>query len=192
MRKLVLICSVAMAAMSTAQAATINVVPSADVVYVHDDFSVLVSGADFPETGGATLSLSFDPNIVHVTGLSLATGSPFDFLSFTAFDNVAGEIEFISVLAPLEGALPSGGFDAFRVDFRSVGYGAAAITLIDDGLLYGWAGADFALISGIGYTQADISVKTVPLPAAAWLLISGLGVPASTRRSGSKQAERRG
>ncbi len=182
MRTLFLVCSILIATISTAQAATVNVVPSTNDVNLFSDFSVLVSGTGFPETGGATLGLSFNPSVVNVAGMSLATGSPFDYISSSAFDNVTGEVQFISVLAPLVGTLPSGDFDAFRVDFRSVGLGTAGISLIDDGVLKGWAGTNFSLISGITYNQANVTVSNVPLPAAVWLLLSGLGVLVSTRR----------
>ena len=173
-------CTFFMATISTAQAATVNVVPNTNVVDAFTSFSVLVSGAEFPETGGATLGLRFNPRVVRISGISLATGSPFDTISPSAIDNAAGEVQFISVWVPLGGVLPSGNFDAFRIDFRSVGTGAASISLIYDDVLKGWTGADFSLISGITYNQANVTV--VPLPAAVWLLLGGLGVLASTKR----------
>lgn len=191
MRTLFLICSFFVATISTAQAATVKVTPSVNTVSVLDIFSVVVSATGFPETGGATLGVRFDPKVVQIYDVSvnvaqmynvpITTGSPFDFISASAFDNVAGEA-VISVLAPLAGALPSGNFDAFRIYFRGIGSGATSITLIDDGVSKGWTGADFSLISGITYNQANVTVNAVPLPAAAWLLLSGLGMLVSTKR----------
>ena len=183
MRTLFLVCSFFIATISTAQAATVNVVPSTSVVYLNDIFSVLVSATDFPETGGANLDLRFDPSVVQVSGIFLATGSPFEAISASAINNVAGEVPSIAVLAPLTGLLPSGSFDAFRVDFYGVGLGTANIRLFEDGVQKGWFGADDALISGITYNQANVAVtQPVPLPAAAWLLLSGLGVLVSSGR----------
>lgn len=145
----------------------------------------MVSGSDFPETAGATLGLSFDPNVVHVSGISLAPGSPFNVIDSSAFDNTAGEVEFISVLPPLEQPLPSGNFDAFRIDFITVGIGAAAIDLFEDGALRGWVDANGALISGIDYNQADVSTLVpVPLPASAGLVLGALGVLLALQRRG--------
>ena len=73
MRTLFLVCSFFIATISTAQAATVNVVPSTSVVNLNDIFSVLVSTTDFPETGGANLDLRFDPSVVQVSGIFLAT-----------------------------------------------------------------------------------------------------------------------
>ena len=184
MRTLFVICSFFIATISAAQAATVNVVPSSKTVDGLGYFSVLVSGTGFPETGGATLGLSFNPSVVNISQIFLATGSPFDYVSSSAFDNVTGQVQFISLLAPLVGALPSGNFDAFRIDFKSVGAGAASISLIEDGVSKGWTAADFSLISGITYNQAKVTVTgtVVPLPAAGWLLLSGLGMLVSTKR----------
>jgi hypothetical protein len=182
MRILFLILSFLLATASVAQAATVNVVPDAAIVGPNSVFSVLVGGTSFPETGGATLGLSFDPSVVNVTGVFLATGSPFDFVSSSAFDNVTGGVKFISVLAPVAGALPSGDFSALRIDFMSVGLGAANITLSEDGVLTGWSAATGAVIPGVTYNQASVTVSTVPLPAAAWLLLSGLGTVVSVTR----------
>ena len=182
MRTLFLVCSFFIATISTAQAATVNVVPSSNTVNPFNYFSVLVSGSGFPETGGATLGLSFDPSVVKISGISLATGSPFDYVSSSAFDNVTGQVQFISLLAPLVGALPSGNFDAFRIDFNSMGAGAANISLIEDGVITGWTDASASPISGITYNQANVTGTVVPLPAAGWLLLSGLGMLVSTKR----------
>lgn len=173
MRTFYLACAFFIATISTAQAATVNVVPS--TIYR----SILVSGTGFPETGGATLGLSFDPSVVQVTGIFLAKGSPFDYVSWSPIDNVNGAVQSISVLAPFVGVLPSGSFDAFRIDFNTVGMGAANINLIEDGVQKGWTDANGSLIPGITYNQANLNV---PLPAAAWLLLSGLGVLVSSGR----------
>lgn len=192
MRTLFFVCALFIATLSTAQAATVNVVPSADVVNLYSGFSVLVSATGFPETGGATLDLHFDPSVVRVSGISLASGSAFEAISASAINNVAGEMSSISILAPLTGVLPSGSFDAFFVEFQSVGLGAANILLIEDSLEKGWFGADGSLISGITYNQADVTVTPyiVPLPAAIWLLLSGLGVLVSSGRFARREIVR--
>lgn len=179
---------------SPAQAVTVNVVPDNSSVGLNDTFSVLVSGVDFPETGGATLGLTFDETVINVTGFSLATGSPFDSITPTtpsASDNVNGEVGFITVLAPLVGALPSGDFDAFVIDFIAVGAGTSAINLIDDGTIKGWTASDFSLISPITYNQGEVTVTSVPLPAAGWLLVSGMGLLGGVVRKTQTESQMR-
>lgn len=185
MRTLFCSCLVFMMAVATAQAATINVVSSA--VFPSGDFSVLVSGSDFPETAGATLGLRFDPNVVNVSGISLAAGSPFDVIDSSAFDNTTGEVEFITVLPPIDQTLPSGNFDAFRIFFTAVVNGPAAIDVFEDGALRGWVGADGALISGIDYNQTDVMV---PLPATAGLLLGALEMLLELQRRGRSSRTR--
>lgn len=184
MRILFLVCVFFIAALSAAHAATVNVVPSSNVINQYSSFSVLVSATGFPETGGATLDLRFNPRVVQVSRILLAAGSPFDVISATPINNVTGEVASISILAPLTGVLPSGSFDVFRVEFHGILWGAANISLVEDGVEKGWVGVDGSLISGITYNQADVTVTPyiVPLPAAAWLLLSGLGVLLSNGR----------
>lgn len=172
-----------MMAVPTAEAATVNVVPSD--ASPSRRFSVLVSVSDFPETAGATLGLRFNADVIRVSGVSLPDGSPFDVIDSSAFDNAAGEVEFISVLAPLEQALPAGDFASFQIHFVTRGgrLGPAAIHLFEDGALRGWVGADGALISGIDYNQADV-VTVVPLPAPAGLLLGALGMLLALQRRG--------
>lgn len=164
-----------------AEAATVNVVPSTNSVANSNTFSVLVSGVGLPETGGATLGLTFDASIIHVTGMSLAQGSPFDTLIPTSFDNVGGQVERISLLAPVTGTLPSGGFNAFSIDFLAVGSGYSAISLIDDvadgvinaGDYKGWVGADFSLIMDITYNQGGGNGGAIACSRLAFCQCSG-------------------
>jgi len=57
------------ATLTQAQAVTVNVVPDSGTVGLNDAFSVLVSGVGFAETGGGTLSLTFDPTVVSAPDL---------------------------------------------------------------------------------------------------------------------------
>jgi len=181
MSRLLIACFLCLAITTAVEAATINVEPDSNNIAPNNTFSAFISSLDIPETGGATLGLTFNANVIHVTGLSLAPSSPFDTISPSAIDNVNGQIEFISLLPPLYGALPSGNFDVFSIDFLAVAPGFSAISLIDDaadgrnpGDVKGWTGTDFLLIENIVYNQGEVTV--VPLPAAAWLFLSAVGV----------------
>lgn len=157
-----------------AHAATVHLNPLTPTVTVGDSFSVGVHAAGFPETGGATLGLEFNASVIHLTGLTLTPGTPFDTLSPTAFDNVVGKVDLISILAPLMGSLPAGDFDVFTMKFTAVGAGQSPVTLIDNGGIKSWTGSDFSPIKGITYQQGLVTVQPIPVPAALWLALSGL------------------
>ena len=169
---LALLCS------SVSMAATINVVSTNNNPNVGQTFSVTVSGAGFPETAGATLQLSWNTAAVSVTSVVLATGSPFPTIV------AASPFNLVTVLGPLSGTQPSGSFNAFTVNFTAIGTGGgnpptapANILLTDDQGDFCWTDANTNACVPVQYTQANVTVHApvVPVPAAAWLLMSGLG-----------------
>ena len=159
------------------------------LVSIGDSFSLTVSGADFPQTNGATLKLFFNEAIVGVvqptegSGIVLAPGSPFtDGIVVNAPDPFpSGRI--FSVLAPFPGVYPSGNFDAFVINFTAIGAGAANVVLFDDQANFSWSDPATFLAIPVTYTQADVSV--IPIPAAAWLFGSALGLLGAARRRAS-------
>ncbi len=184
-----LLSAVVFLATPLAHAATIHLTPLTPTVAVGDNFAISVHAAGFPTTGGATLGLEFNPSVVHLTGLTLTPGAPFDTLSPTAIDNVAGKVSFITILAPLAGSLPSGDFDVFTMKFTAVGLGTSPVTLIDDGGIKSWTGSDFLPIKEITYQQVLVTVQPIPVPAAVWLFGSGLlGLLSVARRRASRKA----
>lgn len=149
-------------------AATAYVVASTDKPNAGDTFTVLVSGTGFPETSSATLGLTWNAKAVSVTSVELVTGSPFtDLVAEDPWD-------LVTILGPIAGAMPSGSFDAFRVTFKAIAKGKAEIQVVDDGADLSWTAADASPIP-VTYQQADVEIVT-PLPAAAWLFLSALGV----------------
>ena len=147
---LALLCSSA----GLAATANVNVVPSNTTPSVGDSFSVTVSGAGFPETGGATLGLSFDSTVVKVTGVVPVAGSPFPNLV------VAAPWNRITLIGPLGGKQPSGAFAAFRIYFTAIGRGKASITLVDAGNTEtGWLNASGEpLVPKPTYRQTSVIV----------------------------------
>ncbi len=156
---LALLCS------SAALAATINIVQSTPNPQVGDSFFVTVSGVNFPETTGATFPVTFNGAIVSIptNGIVLAPGSPFTGIvasyPFSSRD-------LMSLVGHTTGSLPSGSFDAFRINFTLLAAGHPDILIIDDGVDFGWTDPDGNVITPTVYHQTS-----VPLPAVGWLLV---------------------
>ena len=188
---LALLCS------SAGLAATVNVTPSNATPLVGASFSVTISGVSFPANVGPSLGLSFDATKVSYVSTVLPASGPFSsgggaFL--TLVPNVGTPTD-IFVTPP---GSPSGNFDAFIINFLAVAPGAANIRIIDDcdtnspnyattcspSAPRGWPDdVNFELISS-AYNQASVTVTApvVPVPAAAWLLISALGSMVGVKR----------
>lgn len=163
------------------------------LVNVGDVFSLTVSGADFPATVGATLKLLFNDVAVgvaqptRVNGIVLASGSPFTGGVFVdPGPYPSGRI--FSVVVPVVGALPSGNFDAFVINFTALAAGPANTVIFDDQFDFSWTdGATFLPIP-VTYTQADVTV--IPVPAAAWLFGSAVGLLGAVRRRKGRNGDR--
>jgi hypothetical protein len=163
---LALLCS------SVGMAATVNVVPSLPNPIANGQaFSVLVSGVNIPEQGGASLAVRFDPTKVTFNSIQLCTvalcptASPFDFLSSITS---VGTNEKDFTFALNSGTVPAGSsFDAIRINFTAAasGSGPANIVLVDDGGNFCWGDPNtFACYTGFTYNQANVIVGP-PSPA---------------------------
>ncbi len=172
---------VALLCSGTAYSASVTVTTSTASPSIGETFSVAVSGIGFPETVGATLKLVFNSAAVSVvtptltSGIVLAAGSPFTGGIVAPSPFLSGNI--LNVLAPTVGALPSGSFDAFVINFVKTGPGLANIQLVDDGADFSWTDATTFMAIPVTYTSA-----TVPVPAAAWLMAPSLAGLCLVRR----------
>ena len=191
---LALLCS------SAANAATVAVnlsensgIANDGLVNVGDSFSLTVSGADFPQTIGATLRLLFNEAAVGViqptlgSGIVLAPGSPFTDGVIVNFPDPFPSGRLFTVLVPpdvfFSGNYPSGDFDAFVINFTALAAGPANVVIFDDQFDLVWVEAVSLRTIPVTYTQADVSV--IPVPAAAWLFGSALGLLGAARRRAS-------
>jgi len=144
---------------------TIDIVGS----YSSDAAEVLVGGA---------LDLIFDASIINVKSVTL--NSPVDIGSSTGtIDNVAGIVDTIG-FASFAG-VADGAFNLATIEFESIGLGISTLVLKNSNdLVFEWANG---VGNSVSFAATDGSVKVVPLPASAWLLLSGfIGLASIVRR----------
>lgn len=178
------------AGISTAHAAaTVLVNPGSRTVGLGDTFSVVVSGTGFTtalDAGG--LDIGFDSSVLQLANL---VDLPVGVSSNVAYDSVwnltsgpsAGPGSLNDAFFFADSA-PSGDFDIMTIWFTAIGAGSSAVDLTESAL-NPFAGGGGALNVAIG--DGLVNVNAVPLPAAAWLLASGLPLfGVITRRRNAK------
>ena len=164
----------------SAQANTVSVLPASQTVNIGDVFAVDIVGTGFTtplDAGG--INLSFDLSV-----LSPVLASPPDYATFgsswtTSFQPVlnGNTLEDIFFFAD---TAPSGDFNIVTLWFEAIGTGSSVID-ITESQLNPFAGAGGAL--SVKLVDGNVTVSTVPVPAAAWLFGSGmLGLGAIARR----------
>jgi hypothetical protein len=163
-------------------------------------FSIIVVGLNQPGTGsttvgttGATLGLRFSTVSGGTLDWTAADGSTVLPTFGQKFDPPAANPDpgttatpiapvdtcdnifdcLLTAVPPTSGALPGGTIVAFVVKFTATGPGTYLIDIDDDGADLSWT--NNAGNTANTYTQARVIVSAVPVPAAAWLLLSGLG-----------------
>lgn len=157
---------------SIANAATVSLSPSALDVSPLDAFSVDIIGTDFATNfDGGSLDLFFDPSILQVDNVTI-NAAPWEFVAVTGTtDNVAGSITGME-FATFFGAGTD--FTFATIDFTAISAGDSFLD-IEKHVSFNFP--DFSA-GGVPYsvmlTDGSVSVSSVPLPAAGWLMLSGL------------------
>lgn len=149
-------------------------------IFTLDIVGVFNSDAGEVLVGGA-LDLIYDASIINVNSVTLNT--PVDFGSSTGIiDNVGGSIDTIGFASFV--GVADGVFSLATVEFESIGFGTSALMLQNSNdLIFEWANGVGDLVT---FASTDGSVRVVPLPASAWLLLTGvIGLASIVRRKQS-------
>lgn len=159
---------------ASAQAATVSFNPSSKTVSVGQSFSLDIMGSFLPgETiEGGGLNLSFSPAALSVSKVSI-NAALFDFYSLPGtINNAAGTISDM-VFNTFAGA--NGNFLIATVDFMALGIGSSNL-LLSQSSVNPFSSASAGSSLSVTYQPASIAVTAVPVPAAIWLLLSGMGL----------------
>jgi len=172
MNKLTGVLLIFVCALNPAQAITIQFDQPGKSVGIGDPFSLTVLGFDFPSTIGGGIDLSFDPSVVNIAAVTMNTAL-FEFSDPGTVDNTAGTLTdayFNSLAAP------SGDLEFMTIDFIATGAGTTQLVLAEGALAVFSDDNANQFGDQIDFVSSTVTVTAVPLPAAAWLMMSGIGV----------------
>jgi hypothetical protein len=175
----------ALLASSVGSAATLTVVPSSLNPNIGDTFTVTLNATNAANIGGITVKFAWDITKVAFTTALSGTNCPACQpatgpvgVGTGTFDVVTGP-NGARILDVLPGAPPvNGDFPLAVLTFQALAAGSMNLIVNDDGgVTTGWFDNDTAELVPTSYVQSNVIVQgaAVPVPAAAWLLVSALG-----------------
>ena len=145
-----------------ASAATVSV--GSYTQQLGDTFDVSIIGTGFDTlTNGGDFTLAFDPAILQASAAPVDTAV----WEFAGLSTITSGLITFSV-ASFSDRGPD--FNIATVTFNAIGLGLSALDLEGDP----WA-APGGIAIDVTYLDGSASVSPVPLPAAAWLLLSAVG-----------------
>jgi hypothetical protein len=177
---------------AAADAFTLSVVPQASSVNAGGTVAVDVFASDLEGAaqtlGSYDVNLSFDSSVLSFSGIAFGTG-----LSVTGVPSIIQDYALsVGVVNPFEvsmeetadlESLQPSAFKLFTITFNASQVGTSALSLSLNSA--GNAAGTDSLMAGAlnGASMSVVGAPQVPLPAAAWLLLSGLaGVGSMVRR----------
>lgn len=162
---------------SNVNAATVGFAPDTLMAKPGDTFSIDIVGSNFDMVlDGGGLNMQFDPTVVAVTGVTIDSTVWDPSLSGINgnIDNSVGNISGIFFNSFVD---RTGDFRIATIDFLAKDPGLAQLVLSEFDMNPFASGGQ---VTPVDFVPGDVQV--VPLPGAAWLMISGLGFLASRRR----------
>ncbi len=168
-----------LAATDGTYAATVSILSGSVEVMPNEAIALKVSGTGFSSSAdGGDFTISWDPSVLSYIGFSVAD-PPWDTSFINVTDVATGILNSVSVADSAFGG-PGAVFDIGTLSFTVVGgIGDSTAVSIADGLV-GWVAPGVVPITT---TYNSASVKVVPIPATAYLLLSGVvGLVAIGRR----------
>lgn len=192
-RRLVLTALICLAAAVPVHATIVSIAPSTTSALVGQSLLVEVNVANLvdgaaPSLSGFDITLNFDPGVLGFAGITF--GSGLDVLG--SGDNLQESIVGANSVNAFELSLDTvddlnnlqlGAFTLFTVAFDAIAEGTSELSLTLNSL------ADAAAIEIDAQTLgASINVAPVPLPAAVWLFLGGIGLVGTLarRRGGAR------
>ncbi len=140
---------------------------------VDSEFSLNIVTKDFPSTFGGTILINFDPTVVNVSDIALA--SPWSGITLIPSDNSGSDLAGILLHAPVFSQWPAGDFIFATLTFTASAIGSSELVLSTyDPLPLATVGQNGITPIDFEAVNTTVTVSAVPIPAAVWLLLSGI------------------
>jgi len=168
------------------QAATVDawlVLPDGGPFDVNDTFDVEIHASWDETIIGGGFDLSYDVNVVE------AITSTINITPVSSADpgtiQPAGQVWHIGFQEFLNGYAPTADTKIATIEFGAVGEGAASnliLTASQGDNVFFWSTYNLEVLNPTFNSTVPVTVNPVPLPAAAWFMLSGLGFLAFRRK----------
>lgn len=180
-----------------APAATINLIPSSDVINVNDPLTVdiVITGLGPTEIVSTfDIDISYNDSVLDLTGVTFGNllGDPFDPIDTLVFDfPVPGTVglfetsfldDFTLGILQDDGDPLANSVFLASLSFLSIGVGSGGLEFTVNDIFGGLFDPPLQLSS----TTGAVAVSVIPLPGAAWLMLTGLlGIGFASRKRGA-------